>query len=293
MLVFSLLFWCLLDRRFVHWTWTFPRGAVKTKPDFNPIGVICMATAPSSPSVWPLIRCGYITLTHSGAGVATRAPCRWLPRPAGSPVRRGCGSKWFSQSPCRCSGWYNYFNRPLRWFLNKLMDDRCIQISRKLWSCEYTDSIEKLFRTWPAGYLRPYEKNIIFLLHYSHHTTKIKQQQRKDLYFSAVIRQEERGMVSEDDFRVLLSEYSWKHIQGAGNTQLRSLLTPQEENWTKRSKMMLSSFMKAQTQITSHMVVEYASGDIGSFLAVSQFKQNPIKAIIGIIIWVLPNWANC
>lgn len=99
MLVFSLLLWCLLDRRFVHWTWTFPRGAVKTKPDFNPIGVICTATAPSSPSVWPLIRCGYITLTHSGAGVATRAPCRWLPHPAGSPVGRGCRSKWFSQSP--------------------------------------------------------------------------------------------------------------------------------------------------------------------------------------------------
>lgn len=76
----SLVSQCCLYWSFVHWTWTFLRGAVKTKPDVNTIGVICMAAAPS-----------YITPTRSGTGVATRAPCRWLPCPARSPVRRGCG----------------------------------------------------------------------------------------------------------------------------------------------------------------------------------------------------------
>lgn len=75
-----------------------------------------------------------------------------------------------------------------------------------------------------------YEKNSIFLLHYSSQTTKIKWQQRKDLYFSPVISQEGRWMVSEEDFRVLLSECDCKHIQGAGNTQFGSLFTQQVQN---------------------------------------------------------------
>lgn len=108
-------------------------------------------------------------------------------------------------------------------------------------------------------------KKNIFLSHYSHHTNKVKRQQRKDLYMSAVISQGERWMVSEDDLRVLLSECSWKHIQ------LRSLITLQEQNWTKSSKMTLLSFMKAETQIISHMVVEYFSCDFGSFLAKSTY----------------------
>lgn len=52
---------------FFHQTRIFPHGAVKTKVDFNPVGVVGMAAAPSLSSVWPLIRRGYITPTRSGA----------------------------------------------------------------------------------------------------------------------------------------------------------------------------------------------------------------------------------
>lgn len=62
----------------------------------------------------------------------------------------------------------------------------------------------------------------------------------------------------KDGWLKMISEFCrWKHIQGAGNTQLRSLFTPQEQNWTKRSKIMLLSSMKAQIQIISYMVLEF------------------------------------
>lgn len=115
----SLVSQCCLYWSFVHWTWTFLRGAVKTKPDVNTIGVICMAAATSprhvqGPESQHVHRAGdfLVQLGHQ----------------SGEDVE----SKGLSQSPCR--GWYKYFIRPLRWFLNKLMDDKCIQISRKLWS---------------------------------------------------------------------------------------------------------------------------------------------------------------
>lgn len=60
--------------------------------------------------------------------------------------------------------------------------------------------------------------------------------------------------------RVLLSECTWKHIQGAGNTQLRGLFTLLEQKRTKRSTTTRSSSTKAQTQTLSHLAAEHFTG---------------------------------
>lgn len=142
-------------------------------------------------------------------GYATRAPCRWVPCPAGSPVRKRCESKWFwSIRPCPCGGWHKYFICPLRWFLNKLVDDRCIQISRKLWSCEGTDSIEKLFRTqWPAGYLKKISFSCCII-----HTRPPKLNGNKEkifIFLLSSIRREGRWFLTRISEFCSLETHSW------------------------------------------------------------------------------------
>lgn len=117
---------------------------VKGKPNLNPISVICMAAAPFSSAVWQDVDTSPWQVQGPESQHVHRAGDLLVQLGHWS-GRRGCGSQWFSGSPCCCSGWYKYLVCPLRWFLNKLMDGRCIQISRKLWSCEYTERIEKIF----------------------------------------------------------------------------------------------------------------------------------------------------
>lgn len=124
MLVFTLLLWCLS---------VVCTGALCTEPELSSAG-------PSKLNLMstPLVSFVWLLLPPTSPRHVQGPESQHVHRAGDFLVQLGhqsgedVESKGLSQSPCR--GWYKYFIRPLRWFLNKLMDDKCIQISRKLWS---------------------------------------------------------------------------------------------------------------------------------------------------------------